>query len=113
MTATPAETPTPRESPPQTPAGTPTIASTNEDRGLRRARHARRARLYVSAAAFVLLLALIVVLVTKNEQAAKLDWVVGSTHASLSWIILTALVLGWLLGIITAASVHRRTRRAR
>ncbi len=113
MTAKPAETPSPAESPPQTLPETPTIASSNEDRGLRRARHARRARLYVSAVAFVILLAVLVVLVTKNEQSAKLDWVVGSTHASLSWVILTALVLGWLLGIITAALVHRRTRRAR
>jgi uncharacterized integral membrane protein len=113
MTATPAETPAPAESASETPPDVSAIPSVNEDRGLRRARHARRARLYVSAATFVTLLAVLVVLATENTHAAKLDWVVGSTHASLSWIVLAAAVLGWLFGIITAASVHRRTRRER
>jgi len=41
----------------------------------------------------------------------KLDWVVGSTHASLVWIILAAAVLGWLLGIATSIVFRYRTRR--
>ena len=48
----------------------------------------------------------------KNTHTAKLDWVVGSTRASLSWIILAAAIFGWLLGIATAVVVRRRTRRA-
>ena len=84
-----------------------------EPRGERFARHARRARMYASAGAFVALAALLVVLASRNTGTAKLDWVVGSTHAALSWIILAAAVFGWLLGLTTAAIVRRRTRQAR
>jgi len=41
----------------------------------------------------------------------KLDWAVGSTKASLVWIILAAAVLGWLLGIATSVVFRHRTRR--
>jgi len=88
-------------------------APAGEPRGARLARHARRARMYASAGTFVALLALLVVLASRNTRAAKLDWVIGSTHAALSWIILAAAVFGWLLGITTAAIVRRRTRRTR
>ncbi len=92
-------------------AAEPGLVSSSEPRGARLARQARRARLYASAGAFVALLALLVVLASRNTESAKLDWVVGSTHASLSWIVLAAAVFGWLLGITTAAVVGRRTRR--
>jgi uncharacterized integral membrane protein len=55
--------------------------------------------------------AVIVVLISVNTAAVKLDWVVGSTRASLVWIILAAAVLGWLLGLATAVVFHHRTRR--
>jgi uncharacterized integral membrane protein len=74
-------------------------------------RHGRRARLYTGAVVFVALFAVLVVLTTKNTRAVKLDWAVGSTQASLAWIILAAAVIGWLLGITTAVVFHHRTRR--
>jgi len=40
-----------------------------------------------------------------------LDWVIGSTHASLVWIMLAATVLGWSLGIATAVVFRHRTRK--
>ena len=52
-------------------------------------------------------------LIAANVRAVKLDWVVGSTHASLVWIILAAAVLGWLLGIATSVLFRFRTRRPR
>jgi uncharacterized integral membrane protein len=76
-------------------------------------RHGRRARLYIGAIAFVVLLTILVVLITANTRAVKLDWAVGSTHASLVWIILAAAVVGWLLGVTTALVFHHRTRRLR
>jgi uncharacterized integral membrane protein len=57
------------------------------------------------------LLAILVVLVTKNTRSVKLDWAVGSTHASLVWIVLAAAVIGWLLGIATGVVFRHRTRR--
>ena len=41
----------------------------------------------------------------------KLDWVVGSSRASLVWIILVATVLGWLLGITMSILFRNHTRR--
>lgn len=41
---------------------------------------------------FVALLVVLVILASENTHPAKLDWVVGSTQASLSWIILAAAV---------------------
>ena len=97
----PADASTPVETP-----GSPT-----ESRTERIVRHGRRARLYTGAVAFVALFAILIVLVSKNTGSVKLDWAVGSTHASLVWIILAAAVIGWLLGITTAISFHHRTRR--
>jgi len=82
-----------------------------ESRVERLARHGHRVRLYSWAALFVASFTVLVVLVSANTHVVKLDWVVGSTKASLDWIVLAAAVLGWLLGITTAVIVRHRTRR--
>jgi|SRR6266849_4384661 len=74
-------------------------------------RHARRVRLYSSATAVVVLLVVLILLISVNARTVKIDWAVGSTRASLIWIVLAATVLGWLLGIATSISFRRRTRR--
>jgi len=99
----------PHPDPPSTPSTPP--ASPVESRAERFFRHGRRARLYTGASLFVALLAVLIVLISKNTGAVKLDWAVGSTHASLVWIILAAAVIGWLLGITTAVVFSHRTRR--
>ena len=105
MTSTEPEAPTPEpdlESPPAAPG---------ESRHERARRYGRRARLYAGAFSLVAVTAVLVILITKNTGAVKLDWAVGSTRASLVWIILVAAVLGWLLGLATAVVFHHRTRR--
>jgi uncharacterized integral membrane protein len=82
-----------------------------ESRGERYLRHGRRARMYASTVLLVALVAALVVLISRNTRVAKLDWVFGSTNASLVWIIIAATVLGWLLGIATAVTFRHRTRR--
>jgi uncharacterized integral membrane protein len=82
-----------------------------EPRGLRLRRHARRARLYSSAFAAVGLLVVVVALAAANTRHVKLSWVVGSSDASLVWIVLATAVLGWLLGIATSVTFGLRTRR--
>jgi uncharacterized integral membrane protein len=84
-----------------------------EGRRDRLRRHGRRTRLYVSAFASVALLVIVIALVVANTRQVKLDWVFGTTHASLIWIILVAAVLGWLLGITTSIVFRLRTRRRR
>ncbi len=96
-----------------TPAPGPDAPSTPhaESRTERLVRHGHRARLYTGAVVFVALVAVLIVLSSKNTSSVKLDWVVGSTRASLVWIILAAAVIGWLLGITTAVVFRHRTRR--
>jgi len=84
-----------------------------ESRASRLTRHGRRARLYATAALFVAVLVVLIILIAKNTRSVKLDWAFGSTHASLVWIILASAVLGWLLGIATAIGFRYRTRRRR
>ena len=90
-------------------SGEPT--PTPEARGQRAIRHSKRAGLYTWACVLVALLVVLIALIAANTGAVKLDWVVGSTHASLVWIILAAAVLGWLVGIVTSVVVRHRTRR--
>jgi len=89
--------PTPPEAAPETAHG-------------RSRRHAHRARLYVYAIVAVGLSAIVVALAASNTAHAKVSWIIGSSHVSLVWMVLAAVVLGWLLGILTAAALHRRTR---
>ena len=105
MTSTEPEAPTP-EPDLESPAAAP-----GESRQERARRYGRRVRLYAGAFVLVALLTVLVILITKNTGAVKLDWAVGSTQASLVWIILVAAVLGWLLGLATAVVFHHRTRR--
>jgi uncharacterized integral membrane protein len=67
--------------------------------------------LYTWAVLLVALLIVLVALIVANTRTVKLDWVIGSTRASLVWIILVAAILGWLLGIITSVVARHRTRR--
>ena len=99
------------EAPAPEPELGPPAAPPRESRKERARRYWHRTRLYTGAVVFVAVVAVLVVLVTKNTAAVKLDWAVGSTRASLVWIILAAAVLGWLLGLATAVVFHHRTRR--
>ncbi|HEY6960867.1 MAG TPA: LapA family protein [Gaiellaceae bacterium] len=84
-----------------------------EARGDRLRRHAHRTRLYASALSLVALLVVLIALAVGNTRQVRLNWVVGSSHASLVWIILATAVLGWLLGIVTSVVFRLRTRRRR
>jgi uncharacterized integral membrane protein len=84
-----------------------------ESRGERLRRHANRTRLYVWAIGMVALLVVTIALAIANTRKVKLSWVVGTTRASLIWIILAAAILGWLLGIATSVVFRLRTRRQR
>lgn len=78
---------------------------------MRLRRHGHRAGLYVWAFVVVALLVIVIALAVANTRQVKLSWVVGSSHASLVWIILAAALLGWLLGIATGIVFRLRTRR--
>jgi uncharacterized integral membrane protein len=84
-----------------------------EPRRERVARHAHRARLYATAVVFVVVVIVLVVLATTNNRTVELDWIAGSSQASLVWVVLAATVLGWILGIATSVLFRYRTRRPR
>ena len=83
----------------------------SEPRGERLRRQGRHTVLYAWAFALVALLVILIALVIANTRQVKLSWVVGTSHASLVWIILASAVLGWLLGILTSVLLRLRTRR--
>ena len=98
------------EPPPSTP---PPETEPVESRSARLRRHGHRTGLYAWAFALVALLVIVIALAVANTRQVKLSWVVGTSHASLVWIILAAAVLGWLLGLTTSINFRLRTRRRR
>ena len=84
-----------------------------EPRSARLRRHGHRTYLYAWALTLVALLVVVIALAVANTGQVKLSWVIGSSHASLVWIIVVAAVLGWLLGIATSVVFRLRTRRRR
>jgi uncharacterized integral membrane protein len=89
----------------------PAAGTAVEPRKERLVRHGRHLRLYLWAVSAVGLLVALILLIAANLRSIKLDWVVGSGHASLVWVVLAATVLGWLLGIATGVLFRHRTRR--
>jgi uncharacterized integral membrane protein len=67
--------------------------------------------LYTWAVLFVLLLVILIILIAKNTQSVELDWVFGTSRASVVWVILAAAVIGWVLGIATSVVFRFRTRK--
>jgi uncharacterized integral membrane protein len=84
-----------------------------EPRSERLRRHGRRTGLYAWAFGLIALLVILIALAVANTRQVKLSWVVSTGHASLVWIVLTAAVLGWLLGIVTSVVFRMRTRPRR
>jgi uncharacterized integral membrane protein len=107
------ETPTePTPAADQTPP--PTVETEPvEPRRARLRRHGHRAVLYAWALTAIGLVVVIVALAVANAHQVKLSWVFGSGHESLVWIVVASVVLGWLLGVVTAIIFRLRTRRRR
>jgi len=82
-----------------------------EPRRVRIRRKGHRAGLYAWAFVLIGLLVVVIALAVANTRRVQLSWVVGTTRASLVWIILAAAVLGWLVGIATGIVFRLRTRR--
>jgi hypothetical protein len=40
----------------------------------------------------------------------KVDYAFGSTQARLVWLVIISAITGWVLGIVTAFLIRRRTR---
>ncbi len=88
----------------------PPAAQDRETRRERSRRKAHRSRLYAYAILGVALVAFLLALAASNTARVNVNWVFGSSHVSLVWLVLFAAILGWLLGLLTTAAFHWRTR---
>ncbi len=76
-------------------------------------RHAHRGWLYTWVGLVLAAAIILIALIVANTHRVELDFLVGTTRASLVWIIIVAALLGWLGGIATSVLFRRRTRRPR
>ena len=88
-------------------------ATGSETRRDRSRRKAHRSRLHGYAIVAVALVAFLIALAASNTAHVKVDWVFGTSHVSLVWLVLFAAILGWLLGLVATAAFHWRTRAPR
>jgi uncharacterized integral membrane protein len=87
-----------------------TVEETRLQRGLR---HGHRGTLYLSLAVAIATLVYLILLIAENSRQVEVDYVFGTAHARLIWLIIVSGVLGWFCGLATSFLVRRRTRRAR
>ncbi len=76
-------------------------------------RKALRGRLHSYAIATVALVAVLIALAASNTAHVKVNWLIGSSHVSLVWLVLVTAIVGWLLGLLASARFNWRTRAPR
>jgi uncharacterized integral membrane protein len=81
-----------------------------ESRLQRGLRYGHRVGLYTSLLVAIAAIAFLVLLIARNSHQVKVDYVFDTAYAHLIWLILISAVIGWVLGIITAFLIRRRTR---
>jgi uncharacterized integral membrane protein len=64
----------------------------------------------VSLAVAIAALVFLILLIARNTRQVKVDYVFGSTQARLIWLVVISAITGWVLGIVTAFLIRRRTR---
>jgi uncharacterized integral membrane protein len=85
-----------------------------EETRLRRGlRYTHRTGLYVSLGVAIATLVFLILLIARNTRQVKVDYVFGSTQTRLIWLVIVSSITGWVLGIVTAFLIRRRTREPR
>ena len=84
-----------------------------ESRFRRGVRYSHRTGLYVSLVVAIATVVFLILLIVQNSRHVKVDYVFGTSHTRLIWLIIVTGFLGWLLGLATSYLVRRRTRRPR
>jgi len=92
-------------------AGAPEAPTPAVETRLRRGiRYSHRTGLYVSLVVAIAAVVFLILLVAQNTRRVKVDYVVGNTQARLVWLVIISAITGWVLGIVTAFLIRRRTR---
>jgi uncharacterized integral membrane protein len=110
-TSDPRATPPVEATPPDGQAATARATGAGkEPTAARLSRRARRVRLYLFAFLGVGVLAYVAALAGSNTRHVHVNWVFGSSSVALLWLVMFAVILGWLLGLVVAVAFHWRTR---
>ena len=91
----------------------PSAVTDRETRRERSRRKAHRSRLHAYAILAVALVGFLIALAASNTAHVKVNWLFGSSHVSVVWLVLFAALLGWLLGLVATGAFHWRTRAPR
>ena len=84
-----------------------------ESRFRRGLRYGHRTALYAALVVMIITVVYLILLIARNTDSVKLDYVFGSARTRLIWLIVLSAIAGWVLGIATSFLVRRRTRRPR
>ena len=88
-------------------------ANEAETRAERLRRYARRAGLHAYAVGVVVLVAVLIALAASNTADVKVNWLFGSAHVSLVWLVLVTAVIAWVLGLLASVRFQWLTRARR
>jgi uncharacterized integral membrane protein len=88
-------------------------ANEAETRAERFRRYARRGGLHVYAVGVVVLIAVLIALAASNTADVKVNWLFGSAHVSLVWLVLVTAVIAWVLGLLASVRFQWLTRARR
>jgi uncharacterized integral membrane protein len=73
-------------------------------------RRALRGRLHGYVIATVALVAVLIALAASNTAHVKVNWLIGSSHVSITWLVLVTAIVAWLLGLLASARLDWLTR---
>jgi uncharacterized integral membrane protein len=76
-------------------------------------RYGHRGGLYAALILGILAVVLLILLIARNTRQVKVDYVFGHAQTALIWLVVISAIVGWVLGIVTAYLVRRRTRLRR
>jgi uncharacterized integral membrane protein len=82
-------------------------AETRLRRGIR---YSHRTGLYASLVVAIATIVLLILLIAQNTRRVKVDYVFGTSQTRLIWLVIVSAITGWVLGIVTAFLIRRRTR---
>jgi uncharacterized integral membrane protein len=81
-----------------------------ESRLERSLRYGHQTGLYLTLVVGIGALVLLILLIARNTRQVKVDYIFGGTQARLIWLVVISAIIGWVLGIVTAFLIRRRTR---
>jgi len=84
-----------------------------ESRFERSLRYGHRGGLYATLVLGILAVVLLILLIARNTRKVKIDYVFGHSQTALIWLVVISAIAGWVLGIVTAYLIRRRTRLRR